>query len=333
MWGKLVAIAMSARGDVSSELCVQRQSAQLWPDNKSQLTLLELWRAQPTTTRSSGVAEVNSSPVRPGRSYQSRKSRVLEPKTVATRFFPLSLCAAMADQLRTRAFRTLVQHVANGSATGEASWPARSIRDISRALTDLQIFISEDLPWLVGECFDAPISPNFKAEQWIIDFSERMWRQLIELSGRPTSYDKISCLRDLEEDFSWTVTHIWLEWKHFLTPPTWVFADRSTYTTWRSACAPKLAITSEERDALRLSAEVFASVPKSSLQCQDSHERARLVQTLIEDIPLDEHRSETVWWTGCPPSASPHFPDSPLDDSADAEPDAVALAARAEAEA
>ena len=217
----------------------------------------------------------------------------------------------MADQLRTRAFRTLVQHVASGSATGGASWPAHSIRDISRALTDLEIFISEDLPWLVDECFDAPISPNSKAEQWIIDFSERMWRQLIELSGRPQSYHKISCLADLEEDFSWTVTHIWLEWKHFLAPPTWVFADRSAYTIWRGACAPKLAITSEERDALRFSAEVFASVPKS-LQCQDSHERARLVQALIEDIPLDEHRSETVWWTGCPPSTSPYFPEARL---------------------
>ena len=235
----------------------------------------------------------------------------------------------MADQLRTPAFRTLVQHVASSSATGEASWPAHPIRDISRALTDLEIFIAEDLPWLVDECFNAPISPNSKAEQWIVDFSESMWRRL---SG-PTRYCKTMCLADLREDFSWTVTHIWLEWKHFLTPPTWAFVDRSAYTTWRGACAPKLAITSEEGDALRFSAEVFASVPKSSLLCQDSHERARLVQALIEDIPLDEHRSETVWWTHCPPSTSPYFPDSQPDDSADAEPDAVALAARAEAEA
>ena len=70
----------------------------------------------------------------------------------------------MADHLRTRASRTLAQHAASGSATGKARRPAHPIRDISRALTDLEIFIAEHLPWLVDEYFSPPVSPNSKAE-------------------------------------------------------------------------------------------------------------------------------------------------------------------------
>ena len=199
--------------------------------------------------------------------------------------FVSSLCAAMEDQLHTQAFRTLVQHVAAGSAIGGASWPPHPIRDVSHALTDLMNFISDDIPCEAASHSGSTKPKEWVMEQWVMDFG-------YNLLYNPKA--------------SWTVTHIWLEWKHFLTPPTWAFADRSAYTTWRGACAPKLALSIEERDALRSCEEVYASC------YQDSAEEGRIVTALIEEAISDEHRSEAAWWTaGCPPSSSPYFPSNP----------------------
>ena len=189
------------------------------------------------------------------------------------------------------------------SAEGQL-WLDRSVVDLSAALLALDDFMAEVLPTLVETSFDSLLQPVLGAEAWIVEFAARM-RQRFQ---NGPIFHKWSCLSYLEEDCSWTVTRIWLEWRHFLTPPAWVCACKASHASWMRALGKRLALSEEEKDILRFCAQTLSASRRSP-------EHARCICEVFEQVPIDGARSERVWWTvGCPPSCSPWWGGAPLAD-------------------
>ena len=208
-------------------------------------------------------------------------------------------CSVEVANANGQAFQVLVDHhFDSASATGGALRLSHSLWDISHALTVLELFVSEDLPSLVEECFDSRLRPSPETQEWLIRFVARMERRFHLPS--PLPFCKSSCLSFLEEDCSWMLTHVWLEWRHVLTPPAWAFSDKAAHATWQAGCARKLALADQEKDTLRFCAEILAS-------CEQSPDQALLIRALIDEVRTDANRSQTAWWTAncCPPACSP----------------------------
>ncbi len=166
----------------------------------------------------------------------------------------LAIGSKLGSDANRQVFEIFASHFSSSvMPLGGKPWLPHSVADVSRALSTLEYFVSEDLPLQVQESFDEVLMPNPQAQGWIIHFAAKMEQRF------PFRHSKHSCLSFFEEDCSWTVTHIWLEWRHFLTPPTWAFASRSSYVAWQRVLGKQLALSDEEKDVLRFCANILAS--------------------------------------------------------------------------